>query len=249
MIKSEMTLFCRSSAVVLSLMVMPFAAGAAPSPGPAIGVGGEIPMVDSINALPASIDPATRARLTPILERARDRGLPVNALVATAAHGVLRGAPSSRIVSAVEALEERLTTAQLALAPAQTADVIAGADVLAIGVKANVLRTIRRYQPKQSVAVPLAVLAALISKKVPQPRAVEIVYKLLERGASSQQLLALQKGVNDDILAGESASHALDERAATVFAALGHRPSTTTGSTATALAPGGLELSNGGKKK
>ncbi len=201
-------------------------------------------------ALPSSIDAATRSQLEPILNRARDRGLPVSALTNKAAEGVLRGVTRARIVAAVEALEERLTTARLALSPAQPEDIIAGADALHAGINVDVLRGIRRHQPTKSVAVPLAVLAQLVSQGVSQGRATEIVYKLLNKGVTAQQLLALRQDVNTDILAGRSVAQAVDERVATVLAALGRSGTTTNASMPSALPGDGLiQMSAGGKKK
>jgi hypothetical protein len=205
---------------------------------------------NSAIALPAGLDTETREKLIPILTRARDRGLPVNALTSKVAEGLLRGVASPRIVSAVQALEERLTTAYMALAPAQEPDIIAGADALAAGVKVNVLRSIRRSQPRSSVAVPLAVLAQLVSQGVSPNKATQIILKLIERGATPQQLLALRKAVNDDILAGEPAPRALDERAASVFAALSRMEGLGAATTTTTLMEqaGGASIQNGKKK-
>lgn len=171
--------------------------------------------------LPAELDRKTRQDLQPILQKAADRGLPVKTLTAKAAEGVLRGVSGEKIVSAVRALEERLTTANLALAPASTADVIAGADALQAGVEPELLRSFRRELRDQSLAVPLSVLAHLVFNKIPQQKASDIVLQLLRRGVSPEQLLALRQGFNEDILKGNQAGMALEARAATVLATLG----------------------------
>ena len=98
--------------------------------------------------LPKELDSSSVSLLKPVLTRAADRGLPVQALRDKAAEGVLRGVSSERIVKAVIALEERLTTAHVALAPSSHADLLAGADALAFGVHPNTLRAIRRQLPK-----------------------------------------------------------------------------------------------------
>jgi hypothetical protein len=168
------------------------------------------------------LDRQTQLALEPVLDRARDRGLPIDALTTKAAEGALRGVPSSRIVAAVRALEERLTTAKLALGPSTLdGDIVAGADALSVGASADILRAVRKRRPDASVAVPLGVLAQLVLQGVSTDRAASIVLQLLDHGATSEQLVALRNAVNRDILAGMPASRALDAQAAHVLAALG----------------------------
>jgi hypothetical protein len=168
------------------------------------------------------LDRQTQLALEPVLDRARDRGLPIDALTTKAAEGALRGVPSSRIVAAVRALEERLTTAKLALGPSTLdGDIVAGADALSVGASADILRAVRKRRPNASVAVPLGVLAQLVLQGISTDRAASIVLQLLDHGATSEQLVALRNAVNRDILAGTPASRALDAQAAHVLAALG----------------------------
>lgn len=174
--------------------------------------------------LPANLDAVTRSALLPILRRAREQGLPLTALTSKAAEGVLRGMPSQRIVSAVTALKERMLTAQSALAPAEATEIKAGADALSVGVSVATLRDIRQRRPSTSVWVPLAVLTQLVAQGVPATNASVIVLRLLERGASTQQLVNLRNAVDEDISLGKPILMALDVRAANVLSTLGPRP-------------------------
>lgn len=175
--------------------------------------------------LPKELDSSSRSLLKPVLSRAADRGLPVQALIDKAAEGILRGVSSERIVKAVIALEERLTTAHVALAPSSHADILAGADALAVGVHPNTLRAMRRQIPKAPIMIPLAVLTQLVAQGVEQSRATDIVFELLKRGVTHQQLLALRESVNSDIIAGKSAASAIDDRVAVILTALGREGS------------------------
>ncbi len=208
---------------------------------PNISVGQRGSQSTAAYELSNKLDSQTKAKLIPILNRASDRGLPVKALTAKAAEGVLRGRSGASIVTAVQALEERLTTSQVALAPSSPADVIAGADALAVGVDVGVLREVKRQVPNAPIAVPLAVLAHLVSQKIPQARAAEIVFELLKLGVSPEQLLAIREGVNNDVLSGKSAMRSLDARAATVLATLSRDGHTGSGVAASAALGGGLE--------
>jgi hypothetical protein len=124
------------------------------------------------------------------------------------------GAPSARVAAAVRALAGRLAAARDALAPATgAAEVTAGADALAVGVPAAVLRDVRRLSPGRSTAVALGVLAQLVSRGVPPARAAAVVTSLVRGGARASQLAALDAAVQADVAAGIPAGQALDGRA------------------------------------
>jgi hypothetical protein len=174
--------------------------------------------------LPRNLDAATRSALLLILQRAREQGLPLSVLSGKAAEGVLRGIPSQRIVSAVTALKERMLTAQSALAPAEAAEIKEGAGALGVGVSVATLRDLRQRRPNTSVSIPLAVLTQLVAQGVPAANASAIVLRLLERGASKQQLVDLRNAVDEDISLGKPILMALDVRAANVLSTLAPRP-------------------------
>jgi hypothetical protein len=160
------------------------------------------------------LDAATFATVRTVVVDAARQGLPVEPLVARALAGVELGAPPARVAGAVRALAGRLVAARDALAPsAGAAEVTAGADALAVGVPAAVLRDVRRLAAGRSAAVALGVLAQLVSRGVPPARAAEAVTALVRRGARPGQLAALDAAVQADVAAGVPAGRALDARA------------------------------------
>jgi len=191
----------------------------------------------AVAALPPGLDSAARAALAPVFARAVQQGLPVMALRVKAAEGVLHGVPSDRIVGVVTRFAERLVVAKAALAPAQPDEVSDGANALGLGVSASVLRDIRKRRPATPVTIPLAVLVQLVTQGIPASRAGDIVLRLLERGASTQQLAELPKVIDRDVASGVSAERALDLRAANVLATLGPRPLPALPTAAAAAAP------------
>lgn len=159
------------------------------------------------------LDAATFAAVRATVGDAARQGLPVEPLVARALAGVELGAPPGRVGGAVRALAARLAAARDALAPvAGGAEVVAGADALAVGVPAAVLRDVRRLSPGRSTAVALGVLAQLVSRGVPPARAAAAVTGLVRRGARPAQLVALDAALQSDVAAGMPAALALEGR-------------------------------------
>lgn len=163
--------------------------------------------------LASRFDAATLQHLRVTMTAARDRGLPVGPLVDKALEGATKHAAGPRIEAAVSALLQRLEASRELLAPAPSeADIASGADALAVGVPREALRSIRAIRPGHSVAVPLAVLAQLVSQGVPVTRAASMVETVLRRGATAEQLVALNSAVHSDVAAGASPEAALDVR-------------------------------------
>lgn len=195
----------------------------------------------------AAFDGRTRAVLDALFSDAAGRGLPVEPLVAKALEGVEKGAPPVRVEGAVRALALRLDAARAALAPALSqAEVVAGADALAVGVPPDVLRGLRAASPRRSTAVALGVLAQLVSRGVPPARAAATVTELLRRGAASAQFLALDDAVQLDVASGVAPATALDVRAGALVGALGGTATTLDGAVS-APASGGIGAVSGGK--
>jgi len=167
---------------------------------------------DSIASL--SGDRETAAQLARIVNAARERGLPVEPIIAKAQRGALVHAAPAKIVAAAQAVARRLSDARDALAPRPTpGDISAGEDALSItGVSTDALRAVRAVSPTRPVAVPIGVLAQLVASGVPAPKATAIVTELMKRGATNVQLVALGTDVNADVVAGTRADAALGVR-------------------------------------
>ena len=180
-------------------------------------------------------DARTREAVEREIARAAQRGLPVRALVAKANEGVTKQAAGERIRAAVSTLARRLEQARDLLAPSPSdAEVIAGADALAVGVPAPMLRQLRAAYPgSQSVAMPLDVLTELVARGVPASNALEQITQLMRRGATPTQIAGLGASVQSDVAAGLTPDAALEVRARGVMSLL---PSPTG---ATGLAPRG----------
>lgn len=180
-------------------------------------------------------DARTRQAVEREISRAAQRGLPVRALVAKANEGVTKQATGERIRVAVSTLARRLEQARDLLAPSPSdADVIAGADALAVGVPATMLRQIRAAYPAgASVAMPLDVLTELVARGVPASNALEQITQLMRRGATPTQIAGLGASVQSDVAAGLTPDAALEVRARGVMSLL---PSP---AAAAALAPRG----------
>jgi len=160
-------------------------------------------------------DPEANAQLMSIVSSARDAGLPIEPIVSKVQYAVVVAhAPAPRIVAAARAIAARLEVARDALMPQPSGlEIAAGADALgAPGVEPKQLRAVRAASPRQSVVVPLGVLAQLVSSGVSSSDATQIVTDLIKHGVSPRQLVALGNDVNSDIAHGETAAKALDIR-------------------------------------
>jgi hypothetical protein len=167
---------------------------------------------DSIASL--SGDRETAAQLARIVNAARERGLPVEPIIAKAQHGALVHAAPAKIVAAAQAVARRLNDARDALAPRPTpGDIAAGEDALSItGVSTDALRAVSAVSTTRPVADPIGVLAQLVASGVPAPKATAIVTELMKRGATNVQLVALGTDVNTDVVGGTQADAALGVR-------------------------------------
>lgn len=163
---------------------------------------------DAAYASLADLDSTTQAVLGKEIGRARERGLPVEPLVAKAREGRLKRAPGARIRIAIERLSERLSTAREALGSNSTPDEItAAADAIAAGAQGSSLRAIRAATT-QSVTAAVGALAQLLASGVSETKAVDMVVTLLRRNAPPAALVALGNQVERDVSSGLSPSAA-----------------------------------------
>ncbi|MCC6243276.1 MAG: hypothetical protein IT353_10570 [Gemmatimonadaceae bacterium] len=166
-------------------------------------------------------DASAREAVRGALEEANARGLPSAPLVTKVREGLAKGAAPQRISAATIALGKRLATASAALAPAHSVDeLVAGADVLQVGIAEATLREMRRIWPAKALTVPLGVLAELVASGVPPVKATSRVRELLTRGASTTQLAALSNTVRADVAAGLAPDAALELRSKGVLSLL-----------------------------
>jgi hypothetical protein len=166
---------------------------------------------DSVVALIG--DREVGAQLAKIVESTRAQGLPVEPILAKVHRGAMIHTPPRRILAAAAAVAARLPVARDALAPrSNTGDVIAAEDALSEGVNKEAIRAIREASPEPSIAVPLGVLTELVASGTKLSRASSIVLTLIKRGASGQQLAAMEKTISEDVSSGLTAEQALELR-------------------------------------
>jgi hypothetical protein len=166
-------------------------------------------------------DDATRTVVIEQLGLARDRGLPVEPLLAKALEGVAKNASSAKIRAAMDALQKRLRRANDLLAPSPTVEELsAGADALLVGVPEKTLKQMRQAAPRRSIAVELGVLTELVARNVPPAKASKMVLELMARGATSAQLTALNAAVQNDVAAGLTPEAALDRHGSGIMSLL-----------------------------
>lgn len=184
-----------------------------------LSAAGLIALLGALLAVPAQaqdsrirqrLDPATAGRVTALLDSARAQGLPTEPLVQKALEGESKGAPSPRIVAAVEALLTGLGQARLSLGERASDDeLVAGALWLRAGGAAGELARLRAGAPSRSLAVPLVVSADLVARGWPIREAFADVERLLEAGVTDRDFLSLRSQVDRAVMNGESVSDAV----------------------------------------
>ncbi len=144
--------------------------------------------------------PAGVARAVQLaVDSATADGLPADPLVQKALEGWSKGADSARIVTAVRSLAASLASARLALGGvAPVGDLIAGAAALRAGAAPASLTTLRGLRRSDPLAVPLSVLADLLTAGIGPERAWSSVRDMASRGASDAAFLRLR----DELVSG-----------------------------------------------
>ncbi len=155
------------------------------------------------------------------IARAAAKGLPTQPLISKAMEGVTKQASGEQIRSAIASLAQRLDQARSLLAPSPTvAELVAGADALAIKVPASMLKQIRAAWPRQSVAMPLDVLTELVARGVPAKHALRQITTLMVAGATPTQIAGVGASVQSDVASGLAPDAALEVRARGVMSLL-----------------------------
>jgi len=155
--------------------------------------------------LDARLDPETAGAVGQVVEKAREKGLPVDPLVARALEGASRQVPGPRIVAAVQNLAAELEMARESLGLGSTAaELVAGAAALAAGVRPDTLARLRAARGTGSVVVPLVVLTDLATRRVPVETASAAVLAATRSRVRDRDLMRLRERIDKDIMAGAS---------------------------------------------
>jgi hypothetical protein len=143
--------------------------------------------------LTTRLDSATRVQVETLVTSARDQGLPTEPLVQKALEGASKGAPGTRIVTAVESTLADLRRAREALGQRAASDeIVAAAAALRAGATPAMVAEIRRVGPHGGVAVPLAVFTDLVAGGMEVDAAWRSVSELANRGGDEQAFLDLR---------------------------------------------------------
>lgn len=167
--------------------------------------------------------PDTRVResIRTAIDAAKVKGVPEEPLLAKVREGIAKQSKPELIHGAVNTLAGRLERAQRALAPTFGLDELtAGAGALAASVPDDMLRSLRAAWPAKPLTVPLGVLTELVANGIPAKSAAGRVHALMERGASSAQLVALGDTVRADVAAGRAADASMELRTKAILSLL-----------------------------
>src|SRR5437762_364982 len=164
------------------------------------------------------LDAEARPLVAGVIDSARAAGLPTEPLVQRALEGATKGAPGTLIASAVQRLAADLGRARAVLgAGATPPELEAGAAALRAGAGPAVLAQLRQSR-RQTITVPLAVLADLVASGVPVDSAAAAVLALAA-SARDADLIDLRRAVERDIALGAAPTAATAAAMAGVFGA------------------------------
>jgi hypothetical protein len=169
------------------------------------------------------LDPAVRPAVVALVDSARAAGLPVEPLVQRALEGTSKGATPDRILAAVRRLTRDLGAARTALGAATAPEIDAGAAALHAGARPADLAALRARRPRQSLVVPLGVLADLVATGVPPDTAAAAVLALAATTPDAEYLV-FRRNVERDIALGAPPAAAAAVRSTGATADMTPRP-------------------------
>jgi hypothetical protein len=143
--------------------------------------------------LPVGVASATQR----LVDSASHDALPTEPLVQKALEGESKGADSTSILRAVQALLERLRVARRALGSATEPELVAAAAALRAGASPASLGALRSLRPDRPLVVPLSVLADILAAGVAPERAWSSVREMASTGAGDAAFLALRDRLTD----------------------------------------------------
>jgi hypothetical protein len=168
--------------------------------------------------LQTRLEPRITAVVSALVDSARALELPTEPLVQKALEGQSKGASGDAIVNAVRSRTHDLDAARNALGGDVGADVlVAAASVLEAGGKPPQLERLRPHRSGEPLAASLAGLGYLISRGVPAERSTDLIVDMLDARLPGKAFITLQRMVEDDLVAGRSATEAAALRANTLI--------------------------------
>jgi len=159
--------------------------------------------VDAQDSRLSRLDRRVQGEVAGLADSARKMGIPSEPVVDKALEGAAKRAPNDRIINVVRSRFRELVAARGALGSgALDAEIIAAADALHAGAKAQVITDLRTRRPNAALTIPLAVLADLIARGVPADTASSAVLALATQPATDAQFAELRDDIESDIAKG-----------------------------------------------
>jgi hypothetical protein len=157
------------------------------------------------------LDPETRATVVAVVDSARSAGLPSEPLIQRALEGATKGAPGTRIVSALRRLAADLGVARAALgARTSVPELEAAVAALRAGATPELLARLREAR-RPPLTMAFSVLADLVASGVPTDSAAAAVLALAPQ-ARDADLVEFRRAVEHDISLGAPPAAATSTR-------------------------------------
>lgn len=139
--------------------------------------------------LPAGVAEQVIATVT----EARSRGLPAPAIANRALEAHAKGRDGAAVSAAARAMAQSLADARAALERGgrqpESNEIESGANAMGLGVSGSAISDLAKSAPSgRSLAVPLAVIGALVNRGLPSDDALKAVQERLTARASNQEL-------------------------------------------------------------
>ena len=162
----------------------------------------------ALTAQSAGPDPRLVARLD------KPTYVAVNAIVDSARAGAAKGSDGTKIVTAVQQLRVRMTSARAVLGSNATSDEIkAASTAFEAGVSDRDLARVKAAGGKRPVTMALAVLTDLIGRQIEVAAATNLVIQLEKSGVKDTEFAMFQRNVRADIDHGADPTVAAQTRA------------------------------------
>ncbi|HXF96785.1 MAG TPA: hypothetical protein VNI61_11860 [Gemmatimonadales bacterium] len=177
---------------MIALLVAPGIAAAQDQAVPRLGQGQEAALARLREVLPADV----AERVIAIVTEATNHGLPGLSVAERALEGVAKGRSGEEVRAAAEAFARDLAASRAAIQQAgrtpDPSEIEAGATAMGLGVDRKAISALASSAPfGRSLAVPLAVIGALVNRGLPSDAALDAVLARLNDRASNTELVEM----------------------------------------------------------
>lgn len=167
--------------------------------------------------LTGRLDNVARDQVVALVDSLHNEGLPVEPIVDRALEGAAKQKDGALIVRVVRNFATHLRMARSVLGPGSNErEIIAGANALKAGIKAEELRAVRAAREGTRYAVAFDVLTGLKNRNVPNDTAVRVIAALVKLAASDSQYVVLLDQIERAIAGGTAPAVAAMEQGRSV---------------------------------